>query len=79
MASKSPRVTFLQTGVHIAANGKNAHIRPQDAELRSTARRTGADDRAAFQIGEPLADDYVKRIGALGDRRNAEARGRFGG
>ena len=53
-------------------------IGPEQPQLRDAPQRTGADDRAEFQIAQLAADNGVVRFGALRYRGDGEARRQFG-
>ncbi len=72
-------VELAQARVDIAAHGLHLEIWPELAQLRGAAERTGADLNAQRQIGQLPAHHGIARIFTLGNGRQHEAFGQFGG
>ena len=73
IASYVAALDLIDAGVHVAADGLNVEVGPDEPELRDAAEGAGADHRAEFQIAQLAADDGVIRIGAARDSRDGEA------
>jgi hypothetical protein len=71
-------IELAEARIDVAADGFEAEIGTEAAELRGAAQRAGSDGLARLKFGKLSADNCIAGIFPLRDGGDGEARGQFG-